>query len=181
MATNADSMLPDGLGIDPGRVSGHHAARLEPSHARLHRRHRQPGRRRQLRQRGPAVGDQLARQAPRSISSSGSLMAALYRSGGHEYGIQTWQLRAQFAAALSRDVRHRGAAPTPHSSRSAAEVNRELGRRRSARLLHGYANGTARSASAPPRELADVADLFAAFGMHPVGFYDLREAPRPSR
>lgn len=28
-------------------------------------------------------------------------------------------------------------------------------------------------------ELADVADLFAAFGMHPVGFYDLREAASP--
>jgi len=30
-----------------------------------------------------------------------------------------------------------------------------------------------------PCELADVADLFAAFGMYPVGFYDLREASSP--
>ncbi len=30
-----------------------------------------------------------------------------------------------------------------------------------------------------PRELADVADLFAAFGMYPVGFYDLRDAASP--
>jgi uncharacterized glyoxalase superfamily metalloenzyme YdcJ len=30
-----------------------------------------------------------------------------------------------------------------------------------------------------PRELADVADLFAAFGMYPVGFYDLRDAAPP--
>ncbi len=29
------------------------------------------------------------------------------------------------------------------------------------------------------RELADVADLFAAFGMYPVGFYDLRDAASP--
>ena len=29
------------------------------------------------------------------------------------------------------------------------------------------------------RELADVADLFAAFGMYPVGFYDLRDATPP--
>ena len=29
------------------------------------------------------------------------------------------------------------------------------------------------------RELADVADLFAAFGMYPVGYYDLREAASP--
>jgi uncharacterized glyoxalase superfamily metalloenzyme YdcJ len=30
-----------------------------------------------------------------------------------------------------------------------------------------------------PRELADVSDLFAAFGMYPVGFYDLRDAAPP--
>jgi uncharacterized glyoxalase superfamily metalloenzyme YdcJ len=29
------------------------------------------------------------------------------------------------------------------------------------------------------RELADVADLFSAFGMYPVGYYDLREAESP--
>src|SRR5260370_38877596 len=29
------------------------------------------------------------------------------------------------------------------------------------------------------RELADVADLFAALGMYPVGFYDLRDAASP--
>jgi uncharacterized glyoxalase superfamily metalloenzyme YdcJ len=29
------------------------------------------------------------------------------------------------------------------------------------------------------RELADVADLFSAFGMYPVGYYDLREAASP--
>ena len=30
-----------------------------------------------------------------------------------------------------------------------------------------------------PAELASVADLFRAFGMHPVGYYDLREAASP--
>jgi len=30
-----------------------------------------------------------------------------------------------------------------------------------------------------PAELADVADLFGAFGMYPVGFYDLRDAASP--
>jgi uncharacterized glyoxalase superfamily metalloenzyme YdcJ len=30
-----------------------------------------------------------------------------------------------------------------------------------------------------PAELAEVADLFAAFGMYPVGFYDLRDAASP--
>src|SRR5258706_414661 len=29
------------------------------------------------------------------------------------------------------------------------------------------------------RELAQVSDLFAAFGMYPVGFYDLRDAAPP--
>ena len=32
-----------------------------------------------------------------------------------------------------------------------------------------------------PRELAQAARVFAAFGMHPVGFYDLRDAgPSPA-
>ncbi|MEQ7738596.1 2-oxoadipate dioxygenase/decarboxylase family protein, partial [Escherichia coli] len=31
-----------------------------------------------------------------------------------------------------------------------------------------------------PRELSQVARIFAAFGMHPVGFYDLRDASKSS-
>ena len=38
-------------------------------------------------------------------------------------------------------------------------------------------HGASRVGSA--REVADVADLFAAFGMYPVGFYDLRDAASP--
>ena len=37
-------------------------------------------------------------------------------------------------------------------------------------------SGTARSGSGSPRELAQVGRLFAAMGMTPVGFYDLRDA-----
>ena len=40
-------------------------------------------------------------------------------------------------------------------------------------------SGTARSGSGSPAELAAVADLFAAFGMLPVGYYDLRSAASP--
>ena len=87
--------------------------------------------------------------------------------------VQTWQLRAQFAAALSRLY----AAEVPLYSTLAevsAEVNRELG---AAQRVTAERHGAIRIGS--PRELADVADLFAAFGMFPVGFYDLRDAASP--
>jgi uncharacterized glyoxalase superfamily metalloenzyme YdcJ len=87
--------------------------------------------------------------------------------------VQTWQLRAQFAAALSRLY----AAEVPLYStlvEVSAEVNRELG---ATGRLAAERHGAIRVGS--PRELADVADLFAAFGMYPVGFYDLRDAESP--
>ena len=87
--------------------------------------------------------------------------------------VQTWQLRAQFAAALSRLY----AAEVPLYStllEVSAEMNRELG---AADRVTTERHGAIRVGS--PRELADVADLFAAFGMFPVGFYDLRDAGSP--
>ena len=87
--------------------------------------------------------------------------------------VQTWQLRAQFASALSRLY----AAEVPLYSTLvdvSAEVNRELG---AAQRLTMERHGAIRVGST--RELADVADLFAAFGMYPVGFYDLRDAQSP--
>lgn len=87
--------------------------------------------------------------------------------------IETWQLRAKFAAALSRMYGAEVPAYTTLVSVS-AEVNRELGG--SARVT-AERHGAIRVGSA--RELADVADLFAAFGMYPVGFYDLRDAAPP--
>ena len=87
--------------------------------------------------------------------------------------VQTWQLRAQFAAGLSRLY----AAEVPLYStlvEVSAEVNRELG---AAQRVTAERHGAIRVGS--PRELADVADLFAAFGMYPVGFYDLRDATSP--
>ncbi|MFI5509528.1 2-oxoadipate dioxygenase/decarboxylase family protein [Mycobacterium sp. NPDC051804] len=87
--------------------------------------------------------------------------------------VQTWQLRAQFAAALSSLY----AAEVPLYSTLvdvSAEVNRELG---ATERVTTERHGAIRVGS--PRELADVADLFAAFGMFPVGFYDLRDAESP--
>ena len=86
---------------------------------------------------------------------------------------RTWQLRAQFASALSRLY----AAEVPLYStliEVSAEVNGELG---AAARLTMERHGAIRVGNT--RELADVADLFAAFGMYPVGFYDLRDAPSP--
>lgn len=86
---------------------------------------------------------------------------------------ETWQLRAKFAAALSRLY---GAEVPAYNTlvEVSAEVNRELG---ASDRVTAERHGAIRIGSA--RELADVADLFAAFGMYPVGFYDLRDAASP--
>ncbi len=97
--------------------------------------------------------------------------------------VETWQLRAQFAAALSRMYGAEVPAYTTLVDVS-SEVNRDYvaGQPGAERLgsldrVTAERHGAIRVGSA--RELADVADLFAAFGMHPVGFYDLREASSP--
>jgi uncharacterized glyoxalase superfamily metalloenzyme YdcJ len=87
--------------------------------------------------------------------------------------IETWQLRAKFAAALSRMYGTEVPAYTTLLEVS-AEVNRELG---GSQRVTGERHGAIRVGNV--RELADVADLFAAFGMYPVGFYDLRDATPP--
>jgi uncharacterized glyoxalase superfamily metalloenzyme YdcJ len=87
--------------------------------------------------------------------------------------VETWQLRAKFAAALS----HLYGAEVPAYNtlvEVSAEVNREMG---ASERVTAERHGAIRVGSA--RELADVADLFAAFGMFPVGFYDLRDAASP--
>ncbi|ULE33664.1 2-oxoadipate dioxygenase/decarboxylase [Mycobacterium sp. IDR2000157661] len=95
----------------------------------------------------------------------------------------TWQLRAHFAAALSRmyalEVPAYGALVDVST-----EVNRDhvaatacAERLGSLQRVTAERHGAIRVGST--RELADVADLFAAFGMYPVGFYDLRDATPP--
>jgi uncharacterized glyoxalase superfamily metalloenzyme YdcJ len=91
---------------------------------------------------------------------------------------ETWQLRTKFAAALSRLY---GAEVPAYNTlvEVSTEVNRDVADERLGSLdrVTAERHGAIRVGSA--RELADVADLFAAFGMYPVGFYDLRDAASP--
>lgn len=97
--------------------------------------------------------------------------------------VQTWQLRARFAAALSTMY----GAEVP-AYRTMVDVSTRVNRDHAA--AHGDTShlgpldrvtaerhGAIRVGSVA--ELRDVADLFAAFGMYPVGFYDLRGAATP--
>src|SRR6476659_2520290 len=97
--------------------------------------------------------------------------------------VETWQLRAKFAAALSQMY---GAEVPAYTTlvEACAEVNREYAavhpaadRFGSLDRVTAESHGAIRVGSA--RELAQVSDLFAAFGMYPVGFYDLRDATPP--
>jgi uncharacterized glyoxalase superfamily metalloenzyme YdcJ len=91
----------------------------------------------------------------------------------------TWQLRALFAAGLSAMY----AAEVPAYGtlvQVSEEVNRDyVTRHPDAERLGSLQRVTAERHGAirvgSPAELTAVADLFAAFGMLPVGYYDLRE------
>ena len=95
----------------------------------------------------------------------------------------TWQLRACFAAGLSAMY----AAEVPAYS-TLVEVSGEVnadhvtwhpGAQRLGSLQRVTAERHGAIRVGTPGELADVADLFAAFGMLPVGYYDLRSAASP--
>ncbi len=97
--------------------------------------------------------------------------------------IEIWDLRARFAAALSRMY---GAEVPAYTTlvQVSAEVNRDYvashplaERLGSPERVTTERHGAIRVGT--PRELADVAELFAAFAMYPVGFYDLRDAASP--
>jgi uncharacterized glyoxalase superfamily metalloenzyme YdcJ len=95
----------------------------------------------------------------------------------------TWQLRARFAAELSA----RYAREVPAYStlvEVSAQVNRDyVTRNGDTERLGSLERVTAERHGAirvgNPAELAAVAELFAAFGMLPVGYYDLRSADSP--
>ncbi|MGA7051436.1 MAG: VOC family protein [Mycobacterium sp.] len=95
----------------------------------------------------------------------------------------TWQLRARFAAELSA----RYAREVPAYStlvEVTAQVNHDyVTRNGDAERLGSLERVTAERHGAirvgNPAELAAVAELFAAFGMLPVGYYDLRSADSP--
>ncbi|MFE8947356.1 2-oxoadipate dioxygenase/decarboxylase family protein [Streptomyces sp. NPDC007856] len=95
--------------------------------------------------------------------------------------ISQWQLRAAFAARLSQMYGREVPAYTTLVDVS-REVNEDVLRARGAdaERLGSIGRVTAERHGAirvgTPRELQQVARVFGALGMHPVGFYDLREA-----
>ena len=99
--------------------------------------------------------------------------------------IEPWQLRARFARALSEMYGREVPAYT-----TLVDVSREVNeavvaaRGAAAQRLGSLDRVTAERHGAirlgTPRELAQVARIFGAMGMFPVGFYDLRDAaPSP--
>lgn len=95
----------------------------------------------------------------------------------------TWQLRERFAAGLS--AMYAGEVPAYGTLVEVSEqVNADyVARHPGAERLGSLARVTAERHGAirvgGPAELAAVADLFAAFGMVAVGYYDLRSARSP--
>ncbi|MEU7488190.1 VOC family protein [Streptomyces sp. NPDC042319] len=95
--------------------------------------------------------------------------------------ISQWQLRAAFATRLSEMYGREVPAYTTLVDVS-REVNEDVLRARGAdaERLGSIGRVTAERHGAirvgTPREMQQVARVFAALGMHPVGFYDLREA-----
>ncbi|MDG4664201.1 VOC family protein [Mycobacterium sp. 236(2023)] len=95
--------------------------------------------------------------------------------------VETWQLRAQFAAGLSS--MYGAEVPAYHTLVEVSGlVNAEYASSHAQRLgslerVTAERHGAIRVGNV--RELTQVADLFSAFGMHPVGYYDLREAASP--
>ncbi len=125
-------------------------------------------------QSGPAVGDQFTRQQCGRYRRAVRSWAHCIRAGGPN---EPTRPNLAVAFAVRRGLSRLYAAEVPLYStlvEVSAEVNRELG---AAQRVTAERHGAIRVGS--PRELADVADLFAAFGMYPVGFYDLRDAVSP--
>jgi uncharacterized glyoxalase superfamily metalloenzyme YdcJ len=97
--------------------------------------------------------------------------------------LATWQLRAQFAAGLS--AMYAGEVP---AYATLVEVSGQVNAGYVAAHQGAVGLGSLQRVTAErhgairvgsPAELAAVADLFAAFGMFPVGYYDLRSARSP--
>jgi uncharacterized glyoxalase superfamily metalloenzyme YdcJ len=97
--------------------------------------------------------------------------------------LPTWRLRELFAAGLSAMYGSEVPAYTTLVEVS-TQVNRDYAARNAgAQRLGSLSRVTAERHGAirvgTPDELATVADLFCAFGMVPVGYYDLRDAVSP--
>ncbi|MFE4544270.1 2-oxoadipate dioxygenase/decarboxylase family protein [Arthrobacter sp. NPDC056727] len=99
--------------------------------------------------------------------------------------LQLWELRAEFALRLA--TLYGNEVPAYNTLVDVSrEVNEDFIRRngQAAERLGSVERVTAERHGAirvgSPKELAQVARIFAAFGMHPVGFYDLRDASKSS-
>jgi uncharacterized glyoxalase superfamily metalloenzyme YdcJ len=99
--------------------------------------------------------------------------------------LETWELRAEFARRLS--VMYGEEVPAYNTLVDVSkEVNEayvakhgaEAERLGSISRVTAERHGAIRVGS--PKEMAQVARIFAAFGMYPVGFYDLRDASSSS-
>lgn len=97
--------------------------------------------------------------------------------------MQQWELRAAFAARMA-DVYGREVPAYTALVDVCEEVNRDVLARdgAAAQRLGSIRRVTAERHGAirvgTPGELHDVAQIFGALGMHPVGYYDLRDASR---
>ncbi|SHN47074.1 2-oxoadipate dioxygenase/decarboxylase [Cryptosporangium aurantiacum] len=95
--------------------------------------------------------------------------------------MQQWELRAAFARALS-DMYGREVPAYQTLLQVSAEVNADVLAKHGAdaQRLGSIDRVTAERHGAirvgTPEELRQVGQIFAGFGMHPVGFYDLRDA-----
>ncbi|MDN4645266.1 2-oxoadipate dioxygenase/decarboxylase [Arthrobacter sp. PsM3] len=99
--------------------------------------------------------------------------------------LETWELRAEFAQRLSamygREVPAYNTlveVSTEVNEAYVAKHGAEAERLGSISRVTAERHGAIRVGS--PREMAQVARIFAAFGMYPVGFYDLRDASSSS-
>lgn len=99
--------------------------------------------------------------------------------------LELWQLRAEFARRLS--VMYGEEVPAYNTLvEVSTEVNEDFLKRKGAEAerlgsisrVTAERHGAIRVGSA--KEMAQVARIFAGFGMHPVGFYDLRDASKSS-
>lgn len=99
--------------------------------------------------------------------------------------LELWQLRAEFARRLS--IMYGDEVPAYNTLvEVSTEVNEDFLKRKGAEAerLGSISRVTAERHGAirvgSPKEMAQVGRVFAAFGMHPVGFYDLRDASKSS-
>jgi len=99
--------------------------------------------------------------------------------------VEQWELRARFARELS--VMYGSEVPAYNTLVDVSnEVNRDYLRSNGAEAerlgaidrVTAERHGAIRVGS--PKEMGQVARVFAAFGMYPVGFYDLRDAAKSS-